>query len=136
MTEMYGTHQQALDEYLKGFTVGPGQAGVAFGVAGRLLGVDLFHYPATFSKLFPKLLRGYALDAIDVMSGDQKTLSKEGVGEFLRSVSAAEVHVFPATGLGQDVRLAGDGVTGAALVAEDRVLHLSAFVREGPPRSG
>jgi hypothetical protein len=135
MAEMYGTHQRALDGYLNAFSVEPRQVGVAFGVAGRLIGVDVFHYHATFSDLFPKLLRGYALDAIDTSGRQSEPLSKDGVSGFLSSVAAAEAHVYTATGLGQDVRLAGEGVTGGALVAEERVLHLSAFVHVAAPRS-
>ena len=40
---------------------------------------------------------------------------------------AAEAMEFPAIGQGQDLRLTGAALTGAALAADDRVVHLSAF---------
>jgi hypothetical protein len=129
MAEMYTTHKAALDEYLKAFVVEAGQAGVAFGIAGELLGMDFFHYPATLQRLFPKLLRGYALDAIaDVNEAAKAPLALDSVSAFLRSVAIAETQVFPGTGKGQDVRLSGERVTGGALVVDGKVLHLSAFV--------
>ena len=46
-----------------------------------------------------------------------------------RASSASSV--FPAIGEGSDVRLTGTDVSGAALVADGRVIHLSAFPIDG-----
>ncbi len=46
---------------------------------------------------------------------------------FLRKVVAAKEEEYPALGEGQDVRLTGQGLTGAALAVNGRVVHLSAF---------
>ncbi|HWQ00295.1 MAG TPA: DUF6569 family protein, partial [Vicinamibacterales bacterium] len=49
--------------------------------------------------------------------------------ELLRRVAAAPEKRFPAIGLGEDVRLAGENVAGGALVVGGRLVHLSAFAR-------
>ena len=46
---------------------------------------------------------------------------------FLGAIAAASVHEAPAVGSGLDLRLNAPGVTGAALVDDGRIVHLSAF---------
>jgi hypothetical protein len=106
-----------------------GQRGAVFAVAGRVVGVDLFDSAETFRKLFPKLLRSYGLDALDRARSESpgKGCSREEAGDFLRRVASAEVGEFPAVGEGTDLRLQAGGLTGAALAAGDRILHLGAF---------
>ena len=45
----------------------------------------------------------------------------------LAAVTACGDVLAPAAGLGSDVRLSGAGITGAARLATDHVLHLIAF---------
>ncbi len=44
------------------------------------------------------------------------------------AVMSSQSAVFPAIGEGEDVRLSGRDLIGAALVARDRAIHLSAFM--------
>jgi hypothetical protein len=46
---------------------------------------------------------------------------------FLNTVIDAKAEEFPAVGEGSDIRLSGRNITGAALVADDHIIHLSAF---------
>ena len=46
---------------------------------------------------------------------------------FLESTCAADVHEYDALGLGRDLRLSAPTISGAALVASESVVHLSAF---------
>ena len=88
-----------------------------------------------FGALFPKLVRSYALDAIDTQNSavpnrigvdDAKAVAQNFI---LSVVKAAETKgkPFPTVGLGQTVRVAGDRLAAAALVADERVVHLAAF---------
>jgi hypothetical protein len=54
---------------------------------------------------------------------------------FIRNVISSQASVFPAVGEGEDVRIDGDAVLGAALVASGRAIHLSAFSVESAPTS-
>ena len=86
-------------------------------------------------RLFPKLVRSYALDAIDAQNtvvpnricvDDAKAVAQN----FIRSVAtAAETKGVPfaTIGLGQTVRVTGNRLAAAALVADERVVHLAAF---------
>jgi hypothetical protein len=75
----------------------------------------------------PKLVRSYALDAIETVTVDAGVGSRNGVEELLSASSQAEAQSFPSVGEGVDVRLTGSNLTGAGLVAKGRVVHLSAF---------
>jgi hypothetical protein len=80
-----------------------------------------------------KLVHSYGLDALD-----QTVARKPGPAaqpaRFLSKLKDAAQERFPAIGLGDDVRLAGDGVVGGGLVADGKVVHLVAF--PGPKRRG
>jgi len=52
---------------------------------------------------------------------------KESPGAILERVASSPVTRMPAVGLGWEARLDGGFVHGAALIAEDRVVHLMAF---------
>ena len=61
------------------------------------------------------------------MAAEQST-GATSIEMFLGAIAAASVHEAPAVGGGPILRLTAPGVTGAALVDEGRIVHLSAFV--------
>jgi len=119
-----------LDDYLGAFNVIEGQTGAMFAIGGSLIGFELFEHPDVLKKLFEKVVRSYALDAF---SGDQGGggLSKQSVEGFLAEVAAGQVQTFPAVGSGEDLRISGPRITGAALADGGHVVHLCAFRTEG-----
>jgi hypothetical protein len=131
MSDIYEQQSGRLEDYVRSFTPAAGQVGAVFIINGRIVGLDLFDFPETFQKLLPKLLRSYGLDALDragsASAEPQPLPSEVEVDKFLKEVMAAEAVEFPAIGQGQDLRLTGSSLTGAALAADDRVVHLSAF---------
>ncbi len=131
MSDIYEQQAGRLEEYVRSFTPAAGQVGAVFIINGKIVGLDLFDFPETFQKLLPKLLRSYGLDALDRAGSAsveaQPLPSEVEVDKFLKEVMAAEAVEFPAIGQGQDLRLTSSALTGAALAADDRVVHLSAF---------
>ena len=61
-------------------------------------------------------------------NGAEQSTGANSIEMFLAAVAAASVHEAPALGGGLDLRLTSQGVTGAALVDEGSIVHLSAFV--------
>jgi hypothetical protein len=115
------------------FPLQPGQAGAVFGLGQELLCLDYVSRPDAFERLYPKLLDGYLLDAIehlDVAPTDGARL--EG---FVGAVAAAPRRRQPSPGLGEDVRLAGYGVVGSGLEVEDELVQLSAFAAAGSSKT-
>lgn len=139
MAAMYEDHAASVDEFVAALPAVPGQAGAMFTIDGVLVGLDLFDHPATFRKLLPKLVRSYALDAIDAglmaRNGAAGSASGHAAPEtFLEELRRADAQTFPAIGEGEDLRLTGKQLTGGALIARGRVVHLSAFrVRADEP---
>lgn len=116
-----------IERYVAAFSVAPGQTGVAFGLAGKVQGLDLFDSPETLSCLLPKLVRSWALDAIARGVPKECTIQSGSLERFLARVTAADVLEQEAVGLGKDLRLGGPRVAGAALSCFDRLVHVAAF---------
>jgi ARG/rhodanese/phosphatase superfamily protein len=127
MAAMYQRHAAPIEEYVHGLPATEGQTGAIFAVNGEIAGMDLFDSPATLSKLLPKVVRSYALDALDAPVNGASAQTRAAAVEFLQAVEHAEEQRFPAIGMGEEIHLSGDGLAGAALVVEGRVIHLAAF---------
>ena len=69
MSAMFEASNVALDEFVAAFTPVERQVGAVFFVNGRAAGLELFDAPRPWRTLAPKLIRSYALDALD--QGDQ-----------------------------------------------------------------
>ncbi|MCY4264006.1 MAG: hypothetical protein OXE78_04025 [Gammaproteobacteria bacterium] len=123
---MYQTHRVNLDEYKRAFRAVDGQAGALFAINGETLGFDMFDSPATLARMFPMLVESFALDAIDSPMEERETPDPEPEN-FLKQTASVGVEQFPAVGEGEDLRLEGNGLSGGALVARDRVIHLCVF---------
>jgi hypothetical protein len=132
---LYETHQRSLEAYLAGFAPAAGQRGALFAINGRVVGLDLFDSAATLAKVLPRLVRSYALDAIDEREHPAEPARFEAE-RLLERVAAAKVERFPAVGVGEDLRLSGPRLAGAAVVAEGRVVHLCAFALQGVAGEG
>jgi len=130
MSDMFEQHEDRIDDFVSALGPVPNQACAVFAINGRIVGLDLFDAPGTWQKLAPKLVRSYALDAIDrqLASG---SVEADAVRVFMDAVGASGQSAFPATGVGYDLRLSSETVAGAALVADGRVVHMSAFAEAG-----
>jgi hypothetical protein len=137
---MYRSHEEALAAAVAALAPADGQRGAVFVLEGRAVGVELFDAAATWRKLAPKFARSYALDALDAEFARRRGFAaplpargaeslRAATDELLRRVAAAPEKRFPAIGLGEDIRLAGENVAGGALVVGGRLVHLSAFAR-------
>ncbi len=123
---MYDSHRPSLEGFVQAIAPVDGQVGALFAVNGSPWGLDLFDSPATLGKMLPKLVRSYALDAIDQRGEATPVLEAEAL-HFVADTMNARVERFPAVGLGEDLRLSAPTLTGGALAVGDEVVHLCAF---------
>ena len=89
--------------------------------------------------LLPKLLRSYALDALELRAGKPIEPRADFAQRLVADVVAAQAQAYPAVGMGEDVRIESPSVAGGALAADGAVLHLAAFRRDaqrGPAEAG
>jgi hypothetical protein len=125
MNDIYQERAKGLDDYERAFGPMEGAVGMAVALSGRMVGADLFDQPATASKLWCKLVRSYAMDALD---GEPSTpVGRERAERLLKRLVGARVEAFPSLALGQDVRLEGEGAMGSALVFKETVVHMGIF---------
>lgn len=130
MRDIFKQHHRRVSDYERAFEAVDGQCGAMFAIGDRLVGFELFEHPDVLRKMLRKIVRSYALDAIQ--SGDSdRTPTAEAAEAFVAEVADGRIESFPAVGLGEDARISGRRVTGAALVADDRVVHLCAFRTNG-----
>jgi hypothetical protein len=127
MGAIYNKHRKRLDKSVRKLKPVAGQVGAVFVTAGRVSGVELFDSPATFSAVLPKLVRSHAVDALDPRSR-RETAQGADIAALLQRVESLEAEEYPAVGLGREIRLQGKAMAGAALVVEDRLVHLAALV--------
>ncbi len=127
MAAMYERHSISVEEYVRAFAWSTEQAGVAFVIGGHTAGLDLFDRPAVLRQFYPKLVRSYALDALDAPEVQAETPQSQVVTDLLGKVAHAQSFAHPALGLGKDVRFSAEQLAGAALFALDRYIHICAF---------
>jgi hypothetical protein len=88
--------------------------------------MDLFDKPSTFEKLWPKLMRGYAIDALED-SNDARQLAVKEVEAWLKSAWSSKTERFESPGIGVDIRFDGEDVVGSSLVLEEEPVHTELF---------
>ena len=127
MAAIYETHAADLERFVEALQPTPGQRGALYLIGNRVAGLDLFATPAMAAKLFRKLLRGYAVDALEQPQAPPAQDPAVVGMEFLEALQVCSAEPFPAPGLGQNVRLRGRGLVGAVLVVEGEAMHVEAF---------
>ncbi|MBV9083968.1 MAG: hypothetical protein JOZ62_14920, partial [Acidobacteriaceae bacterium] len=129
MSAVYEKHAASVDQYVNAFNCDPLQAGVIFVIPGSCTGVDLFDNPASLHRLFPKLVRSYALDALEAHTpASQAGDPSEVATKIFEEIIAAPSFTQRAVGMGEEIRMDDSSLSGAALWALDRYVHVCAFV--------
>jgi hypothetical protein len=128
---LFERYQQDLDEFVAELKPVPGQVGAAFLVNGRFAGLDVLAGPDLLARLLPKLVRSYALDAMDeeatASTGSSPTAAVQSVQRAIGAVGRMNMETHPAIGRGQDLRLKGSGLVGGALIDGDSMIHLGVW---------
>lgn len=133
MTEAFEDRVGRLDEYAAAVQSQEAQVGAVFALNGRIFGLEIVESPEVCAKFLPKLLRSYALDALEIEElGEARTPTGfvyrvDQIGAFLKTVAASHLTARPAIGLGEDLRFDGREIEGGALVHGIVPLHVSAF---------
>jgi hypothetical protein len=127
MSAVFDKVGASLEDFVAAFPPLAHQVGAVFFVNGQPAGLELFDAVSTWRKLSPKLVRSYGVDAIDGRGHPSRGEESTAPNAFATAVESSPASVFPAVGEGEDVRLTGADISGAALVARGRVIHVSAF---------
>jgi hypothetical protein len=127
--DAYRSHADRLGELERAFPLQPGQSGAVLAL-GDSLCLDYVSRPDAFARLYPRLLRGYMLDALERLDRPRG----DGISMFVKTVASATSTRRPSVGLGEDVRLEGSEVVGSGLELDGELLQLSAFTSASESR--
>ena len=132
MSSIFEQYSQELDNYAQAFIPGRNQIGAIFVMNNHSLGLDLFDQAATFARFLPKLVRSYAIDALERRRADSEAPATGAEATaFLDHLSNAPFEDYPGVGLGRDAGAVANGLIAGALVVDDAVAHLTAFSELG-----
>ena len=123
--DIYRSRELELAELRREFPLHPGQSGALLTLGGGSC-LDYVSRPDAFGRLYGKLLDGYLLDALEGFDGKAADADR-----FVASLDGAVRSRGPSAGLGEDVRLRGDGVVGSGLELDGELIQLCAFSSDG-----
>jgi len=132
------SRESDLGEMLAAFRPLDRQVGFVAVAGAEVVGLEVIGRPEIFADRFEGLVRSYAVDAIDAAldrrdPGRERALPRHDSPEaFLAALGRAPVERGPSLGVGDDLRIEGEGVAGCALVA-GQVVHLTAFPAQQAP---
>jgi hypothetical protein len=127
LQQAYADHANRVNDFIGHLHVPEGCNGVLFVLAGKISGADVFDKPETLAKLWPKLVKSYVLDALEMQGTPAKRVEPDEVRRWVQSAGQAKSEAFKSPGLGEDVRLEGDDLVGAGLVVDDHPVHVELF---------
>ena len=136
--DLYAREATDIDAIVRAFPCPAGATGIAVGIGGRLVALELFDAAPTLAEQWPRLVEGAASAYADhrravaagVVPAPGHRYPDEGaLGRMLGRAATAmgAAVVGPSVGEGYDVRLAGTRLRGGALVVADHVVHAELF---------
>ena len=131
--DVYEGKKGDIEDYLGKIKAQAKQTGVVIFLGDRFEGLELFDKPATFGKVFKKILSGVALDAL-ASQPTQDKVNVDGlrsdVTKLFGEIDQALFEKFKApVGIGEDWRYEGQISIGKALYHDGDLIHLAAFRR-------
>jgi hypothetical protein len=122
--DVFKSRDDDLSRLRQASPLAPGQSGAVFAL-GDAMCIDYVSRPEAFALLYPKLLDGYLLDAIERL--DARAATQAQIEELSTRVASALRSRRPSPSLGEDVRIHGTGVVGSGLELDRELIQLCAF---------
>lgn len=123
--DIFVSRDDDLQVLRRAFPLVSGQSGAIFALGPNALTLDYVSRPSAFESLYPKLLDGYLLDALERL--ETEAADAQTLASFVARIEAGTRSQRRSVGLGADVRLRGQHVVGSGLELDDEVVQLSAF---------
>ena len=127
--QVFEDNEEKLGQYVARLQCIENQVGAMFSVKGQLTGMEFFDRADTCRLLMPKIIRSYALDAIDPVYRPNSNSGISSPQQLLELLSGAGFSSHKSVGEGEDLRFdSTPGIAGGALFARDRVVHMCVFI--------
>jgi len=133
MSQIFDDNKHSLDDYVSAFSFQPNQCGAIFSIDGKIKGLEIFDNETTYQMLMSKLVRSYALDALETLARFKQVKAKPTMTsqteaqQFLDALSKVTIGEFPGTDQGTDIRFDSAELSGGGLVHQDKLIHLCVF---------
>ena len=123
MHDIYDNLEDEISRYVEDFQSLNHKTVGFIGVAGnRILGCDIFSHPTIYHNFETKLIRSYALDAIEYQKTSRGLTDAPG---FLNQVITAFEKKRPRNH--KNFAVKGKGFSGQGIIQQKQLIHLSAF---------
>jgi hypothetical protein len=129
MHSIYLQYQAELENIASTLEPLEGQKGIAVFINNNFVCIDLFEHPDILKKLWKKLLKSYAMEALEFVA-DLVRIEDTDLGVIIKALKSCSYDSYPSVGLGLDLRISDQGLVGSGLTLEKSVLHLSIFKAE------
>ncbi len=151
MHDVVEQNQNSLNAYVEALSYPAEACGVIAAIDGRFVAIDLFDKAQTMEQVWPRLVTGYAMDAISrrastKASGRSKAFTAKGTGALLEHLGQVPCVACPSVGMGEDWRFEAPDILGQALIVPAKAestpidsipkvcVHLSAFPNDSRDR--
>lgn len=122
MADTYKANQPHVDRIIAEVKYTEGAAGLAVAIGGKVVSVDLFDSPDTCQKVWPRLVSGVALDALEEKEATPVTATE--VTAALDVLRAAPWQAVPPAGAGEEHRAEAAGKWhGSVLTLGGELVH-------------
>ncbi|MEO0205675.1 MAG: DUF6569 family protein [candidate division WOR-3 bacterium] len=123
--------QDAVEDYTKKFEKIPklskSTIGVVVTTGDKIICLDIFASNSLLNKLWKKLIKSYAMDAIQ---GEKSSVTKEDIENLIESFEDAKYVSTGTPGLGTLLAIQSDIGKGSALVYDNALVHMDFFPSE------
>ncbi|MBY0458867.1 MAG: hypothetical protein K2V38_16135, partial [Gemmataceae bacterium] len=122
MTDTMTAHKPHLDRTLAEVAYVEGAAGLAVAVGGKVVCVDLFDSPETCRKVWPRVMSGLILDALEEKEAAAR-VSETEVASALEALRSSPWKPVRPAGAGEEERAETDRWHGSVLGLNGRLVH-------------
>jgi len=127
MRAAFEGRRKDLEDYAKAFRYVPEQKGLLVLINGEVAGFDVVSLAAACERLHPKIVQGYAMDALLDVKEKEPERSEEKAKEFVKRAAGCNGTRHESVGYGWDYRFDGENIVGSALVYRKLVIHAAFF---------
>jgi hypothetical protein len=124
--DAFKDYESQIKWYCENLDLGDAEGVIAF-AGSKFLCMDLFISPILFKKFLPKILRGYAIEAILLRERETDILKEKEVKEVINNIFSVSLKRFPAVYKGEEWRGGNSKFIVRGLKLDEDFVHLSAF---------
>ena len=124
--DSYIQRESQMEDYKKSFKLHENQNGLIVYINGELAGFEIIYNSIRYKEYHDKLLGSYILDAISRID-EEYTVDELEEDELIEKIRKTPYDSFDSVGLGKDLRLEDDDITGSVMLYEGNLINASFF---------